>query len=101
MLSRFDHWLAGNVFDRYFHGWPNLPKYKDCFCFKWEQAGTLYRLYGFLCHPKRTDSRFQACILVLHAQKADATNFTLLDIVNQIKDMPAVVRATETAFRDY
>ena len=30
VLSRFDYWLSGGTHNKYFHGWPNNPNYKEC-----------------------------------------------------------------------
>jgi hypothetical protein len=54
--SRFDYWLQGGVFDKYFHGWPNDREPKHCFVFKWKEAGAHHRLYGFLCDPAVSQS---------------------------------------------
>ncbi len=53
----------------YFHGWPNEPKFKHCFVFKWKDRNRLQRLYGFLCNP--ADDAFQVCVLVSHAEKKE------------------------------
>lgn len=98
VLSRFDYWLGGNVFDKYFHGWPNREEYKECFVFKWKQAGANHRLYGFLCHPKPAFMSFQACILVLHSQKTDETDLSDLDYLNKLKTLPNVILAVKRAF---
>jgi hypothetical protein len=98
VLSRFDYWLAGNTCDKYFHGWPNLADYKECFVFKWKQAGANHRLYGFLCHPKPSAMSFQTCILVLHSQKTDQTDFSYLAYINKLRTLPEVIRAVEKAF---
>lgn len=49
--SRFDYWLDGGTNDKWFHGWPNNPIYKDCFVFKWRESNQHHRFYGFLCNP--------------------------------------------------
>ncbi|SPF52213.1 hypothetical protein SBA4_4930004 [Candidatus Sulfopaludibacter sp. SbA4] len=98
LLSRFDYWLGGQTSDKYFHGWPNLEEYKACFVFKWKQAGAQRRLYGFLCHPRAVDRAFQACVLVLHSQKHDETDFSELDYINRVRTLPAVVRAAKELF---
>ena len=98
VLNRFDHWLGGNICDKYFHGWPNLEEYKECFVFKWKQAGANHRLYGFLCHPKPAARGFQACILVLHSQKTDQSDFSYLDYINELRTLPNVILAVRRAF---
>jgi hypothetical protein len=97
--ARFDHWLDGNTHDKYFHGWPNMENYKQCLVFKWKQAGTNHRLYGFLDNPKPlTDPGFQVCILVSYAQKSDETDFTILDYINKLRTTPQVTLAIKAAF---
>jgi len=101
LRGRIDLWLSGYRFDRYFHGWPNNEAYKHCFVFKWKQAGANHRLYGFLFHPKPlTNQAFQACILVLHSQKKDETDFSELDYINRLRVSPNVIRAVRLAFSD-
>jgi hypothetical protein len=68
--NRFDHWLEGNHFDRYFHGFPNHPVYDQLWIFKWQQGRkSQHRLYGFLSKPRLNDSGFKVCILVCHGVK--------------------------------
>ena len=70
VMSRFDYWIDGGVNDRWFHGWPNNPKHKDCFVFKWNKGRLHHRFYGFLFHPMpKTNARFQVCILCSYATK--------------------------------
>lgn len=69
LFSRIDFWIEGGRQDSYFHGWPNEPKFKHCFVFKWKDSNRLQRLYGFLCNP--TDGAFQLCVLVSHAEKSE------------------------------
>jgi hypothetical protein len=68
LLSRVDYWNDGKVFKKYFHGWDTSQykgRYTKCFVFKLQDR----RFYGFLAHPKITDSRFEVCVLVLHEEK--------------------------------
>lgn len=70
VLNRFDYWIQGNHYDKYFHGFPSDPRYEHLWIFKWQKAGTQYRLYGFLFNPRPvTEKNFQACVLVCHGQK--------------------------------
>ena len=62
LWSRFEHWLAGGTGDRFFHGWGD-PEYRELFVFKWTSKRDLRRLYGFLCHPRKSDRAFQVCVL--------------------------------------
>jgi hypothetical protein len=65
LRGRFDLWLDEGRCDLYFHGWPNNPDYKNCWVFKWKNAGAYHRLYGFLIKAKD----YIVCVLVSHAQK--------------------------------
>ena len=73
VLNRFDYWLDEGICDKYFHGFPNHPVYHQCLVFKWKQAGSYHRLYGFLSNPRPLTQRgFRSCVLVSHAQKNTA-----------------------------
>jgi hypothetical protein len=100
--SRFDYWLQGGVFDKYFHGWPNDREPKHCFVFKWKEAGAHHRLYGFLCNPMPSaNPAFQACILGSHAQKnTEETDPSRLNAVNELRTQEEVVEAVMAAFPD-
>jgi hypothetical protein len=101
LLSRFDLWIGGGICDKYFHGWPNIPNYKECFVFKWKQAGTQHRLYGFLINPElANDPAFQICILVSHAQKTDKTDFGKLDYINTVRNSTRVLAAIKLALSE-
>lgn len=69
--TRFEAWLDHKKNDRWFHGWPNHPSYKDCFTFKWKDKREGQRLYGFLCKPSSRNPGYQLCVLVLHATKTE------------------------------
>ena len=101
--SRIDHWIAGGIHDRYFHGWPDYPQYKECFAFKWRKGRVGHRLYGFLCHPSpRTNERFQLCVLVYHAAKTqEQTDFSKLARINGLRDNPQVIRAIAKIYPEY
>ena len=84
--TRMDYWLDGNnTPPRYFHGWTELPDYKQCFVFKWEEERVGQRLYGFLCNPKPiSDPGFRVCVLIYFATKHEAeTDFVHLDRINR------------------
>jgi|SRR5580692_3413020 hypothetical protein len=100
--SRFDYWLRGGVFDKYFHGWPNDRYHKHCFVFKWKQAGAHHRLYGFLYNPMPSiNPAFQVCILVSHAQKnTEETDPSELNVVDELRNRKEVVEAVRAAFPD-
>ena len=101
LRSLFDWWIGGNHHDKWFHGW-NEPKYRECFTFKWKDAGTYHRLYGFLTHPQpKCDARFHVCVLVTYDWKNDeSTNFTILDRINVLRGRPEVIRAIQAIFPD-
>lgn len=102
LRSRFDFWVDGGIKDEWFHGWPNYPKFKQCFVFKWKENRQNNRFYGFLCHPKpKTNARFQLCVLVIHATKnQQQTDTAELERVERVRIDPAVQAATAAAFPD-
>jgi len=99
--SRFDYWLHGGTNDKWFHGWPNNPTYKDCFVFKWKERSQHHRLYGFLCNPLfNGKSFFRLCVLVSHATKNTwETDPAELDGVNEIKEKGEVKEAVWKAVK--
>jgi len=98
--SRLDYWIAGGTNNRWFHGWPDLTKYKECFTFKWKENRQHQRLYGFLHHPKpKTAPRFVVCVLVYHDEKnEDETDFSILDRLNELRKDSSVVQAINSLF---
>lgn len=71
LMTSFDWWLSGKIKNERFHGWNKSEfggKYTGCFTFKIKR--THVRFYGFLCNPKKSNPRYQACILV-----SDTTKF--------------------------
>lgn len=102
LQTSFDWWTEGNHHDKWFHGWPNDEDYKECQTFKWKDAGTYHRLYGFLANPKpQFDPRFQACVLVGYDWKNnDTTDFTILKKINRLRTTPEVIRAVQAIFPD-
>lgn len=94
--TRFQWWLDGMINDKWFHGWPNDPSYKDCFVFKWKEKRQNHRLYGFLCHPLNHNPRFQLCVLVSHASKSKHnTDPRELDGANKLKVNENVKKAIQ------
>jgi len=82
--TRFDHWIQGNVFQKYFHGFAG--DYESCFVFKWEDRHKPQRLYGFLCHPyPQSNARFESCVLCYHDVKDDTTDYTILGWINRLR----------------
>ena len=100
LLDRFDLWIEGKARDNYFHGWPNLQAYKQCFVFKWRDRHGNHRLYGFLCHPQpNTRPRFQLCVLTSHAIKTQwETQPTELDNANTLRVSLEVMLAIRAFF---
>lgn len=100
LRNRFDHWIEWNVNDKYFHGWPGHPKYKDCFSFRWYEKGQRHRLYGFLIHPmSSTNPQFQVCVLVSHAIKTtEETDPRHLERAQMLSTHPLVVQAARQEF---
>jgi hypothetical protein len=81
---RFGYWQEGELpNDKWFHGWPNNPKYEDCFVFKWNDRRLQHRLYGFLCNPSPVQPRLRVCALMYHDAKTDwETDYSILDRIN-------------------
>lgn len=99
---RFDYWIDGGVRDNYFHGWPNLPKYKHCFGFKWKDRCQCHRMYGFLIHPTpQRNPRFEVCVLVSDVVKNEwETDFSELDRIVSLRNDRAVQIAINELFKD-
>ena len=100
--TRFEAWLDHKTNDRWFHGWPNHPDYKDCFVFKWKNNRQGFRLYGFLCKPDPLDGSYQLCVLVLYATKNEReTETSELDrVVERSRDEAVRAAVRSRTFRD-
>lgn len=101
MRHRFDHWLEGNHFDKYFHGFPTDPVYHDLWTFKWQQGRSQqHRLYGFLTHPRLSDRSFQACILVCHGTKIGGSRHdpAKLALTESLRLNPEVIKRAQEKF---
>jgi hypothetical protein len=98
-----DHWLSGGIHNLYFHGWPDEPKYKECFVFKWDEEKVGQRLYGFLCNPTpKSDPGFRTCVLVLHATKHEhETDSANLDRVNRWREDLRTDLAIKSIYPEY
>lgn len=101
--DRFDVWLDGKHYPKYFHGWPDSPFYKDCFVFKWRENRVEQRLYGFLCNPRpRTDSGFRLCALAIHATKTEwETDESELDRIVSLLYAEEVKAAIRERYPEY
>jgi|SRR5580704_2821754 hypothetical protein len=99
MRNKFDYWKRGNHNDSYFHGFKEIG-YRECFVFKRKQAGTYYRFYGFLIHPRvLSDAGYRLCILVSYAKKNQAnTDPNELNFVNGIRVRVDVITAVKKEF---
>jgi hypothetical protein len=100
----FDHWCANREWiKKRYHGWTASEfegKFRDCFVFKGGASSRKLRLYGFLCHPKRTNPRFELCVLVHPAYKeGNETYEPDLAKTKQIGLMPEAMRACQDCFR--
>ena len=96
MLDRFDLWKRTDQHNKkYFHRFDE-PSHRDCLVFKRQDD----RFYGFWIHPrKRTDARYQLCILVNYARKNDErTDPAELNTVNRFKDKGDVIEAIHKEF---
>ena len=96
LRSHFDYWIDGGINDAWFHGWPNHERYKHCFSFRWRERNVRHRIYGFLCHPKNDDPRFQLCVLISHARKTtEDTDLKILDTINRLRNDSKVLNAVK------
>ena len=101
MRTRFDLWIDGGTHDKYFHGWPSQPRYKQCFVFKWKDGQACHRMYGFLFHPQAGNPAFQVCVLATHAIKlAWETDPRELEGAVKLWNDPLVIAAIMAAFSD-
>jgi hypothetical protein len=100
VLSRIDHWIEGNAaHKKYHHGWSEYD-YRNCYVFKWIENRVDQRLYGFLCHPNKSDKRFEACILAIHATKTQFnTDTQILNEIVRLSSDPVVLRAISSGWR--
>lgn len=79
--SHMDQWLDGaNGPKTHFHPFKSDLDHRNCFVFKYKE----HRLYGFLCHPKDNDRRFQLCSLCIYATKHEhSSDRSELDRIEQ------------------
>lgn len=100
--GRFDHWLDGQHFKKYHHGWDKHPN-KKCYVFKWIQKQKYHRIYCFLCHPRPDSSPgFRLCVLVSHAIKSQwETDPAELAGARRLMDTPGVVAAIRILFPEF
>lgn len=99
VLARFQHWMDGQVFDDYHHGWGS-PDNRLCYVFKWKQKNVRQRMYGFLAHPKRDNQQFMACILVSRTPKSQGeTDPAHLALSNRLRQRTDVIKAIADKFQ--
>ncbi len=102
--SRFDAWLDGLNNPKWYHGWDMSEFggcYSNCFVFKCKERRKQRRLYGFLCNPKTSEKRYQACILVSHAYKNEhETDVQELANVEEIRNLFAVQKTISEFFKE-
>lgn len=65
LINRMEYWVNGGHHNKYFHGWDG--DYRNCFVFKLQDR----RFFGFLCHPRPFEPRFQICVIASHTVKDD------------------------------
>ena len=96
--DRFDMWLDGQEFKKYFHGW-DVPEFRECFEFKRQSD----RLFGFKCHPEpRSNVRLQLCALTYHGTKeGEASDKTMLRRVNRLREDEAIAQAIRKHYPEY
>lgn len=99
VLARFQHWMDGQVFDDYHHGW-NAPENRSSYVFKSKQKRVRQRMYGFLIHPRKDAPQFMACILVSHTPKSQhETDPAHLSLLNKLRQRPDVRKAVVDGFQ--
>jgi len=100
--GRFDHWLQGFYWDKYFHGWSEPACNRGAFVFKWNRRKQHRRFYGFLTKPRtRSDPSFQVCTLVSYAQKNTfETDPSEMNFVNDLRARTEVIDAIKLVFPD-
>jgi hypothetical protein len=100
-LNSFQNWCDMINNPKRYHGWDRSEqggKYIDCFTFKGPGDNRSLRLYGFLCHPKVDDSRFQLCVLTHYAYKNEnETDFSELDRVHGTRQLESVPGSIQRA----
>ena len=96
--ERFDYWLGGAQYKKYFHGW-DAPEFRECFVFKRQTD----RLFGFKCHPSpKTEKRLQLCALTYHGEKeGEEADHTALRRVNRLRADGQVIQAIRAIYKEY
>jgi hypothetical protein len=96
--DRFDRWIDGDEFKKWFHGW-DVPEFRECFEFKRQRE----RLFGFKCHPKpKTNSRLQLVALAYYDDKeGEASDKTILRRINRLRIDTAITQAIKKFYPEY
>ena len=96
LRQRFDAWIDGQPPKNHrYHGfWGNYPA---CYVFKIHD----HRFYGFLTHPRKSDRRYEVCILVKYATKNEKeTDETDLKHVEGVRSTLDVIRIIDNFFKE-
>lgn len=100
LKTKFDWWVSGKIKPNSYHGWNKSEsggKYVNCYVFELRAE----RYYGFLCHPKKDDKRYQLCVLVNHDFKYRRnTDPAKLTEVEQIRVTLDIQRSIETSLEE-
>ncbi len=99
LRNRIDHWLGGQVHDKYHHGFPNDSAHDQCYVFKLQAL----RLYGFLSNPKpRSDKGFRLCVLTEALYKHQwKTELAVLDrAMRMLRDL-RVIEAIAAVYSEH
>ena len=96
--DRFDRWLDGDEFKKYYHGW-DVPEFRECFEFKRQME----RLFGFKCHPEpKSNPRLLLCALAYYDDKeGEASDKTVLSRVNRLHADIRVIQAIRKQYPEY
>lgn len=98
LRTRFDAWIDGQNNKKWYHGWTQSEfqgRYTKCFVFKYYKN----RFYGFLCNPKKSNTRYQVCVLISHALKKEwETDEADLRDVEAMRTTSAVKEAIDVFF---
>ncbi len=102
--AKFDSWQSRIINDKWYHGWNKSAfggKYVRCFVFKHRKDKDFHRFYGFLCHPKMNNPRFELCVLVVYANKKDyETDEPDLAETEKMREMPDIQNAIMNYFKE-
>jgi plasmid maintenance system antidote protein VapI len=99
LRTRFDHWIEGQRNDRWFHGWPNDARRKNCGLQNRDREGAAFQ-DSFPSLPRR-NPKFQLCVLISHAIKTQwETDPREVDAMEAFRINPQVIDAIRRAYPD-